>query len=55
MKACGQKEIAFRVTAGCDRCGLYQPDEDNGELRCISMCAEQKCRDEYTQILKEEL
>lgn len=55
LKACGPNEFGFRVTAGCDRCGLYAPDEDGGEYRCISVGAEKACRKEYDELMKEEI
>lgn len=54
MKAFGPKEFGFRVTAGCDRCGLYVPNEE-GELRCVSISAEKACRKEYDELMKENI
>ncbi|MBQ6519460.1 MAG: hypothetical protein IJI14_12120 [Anaerolineaceae bacterium] len=47
-------EVVFRIARGCDRCGMYLPDE-NGNYECRDAYTESCCRIEHSNWLSEKM
>lgn len=55
MKQNDADEVIFRITRGCDRCGMYLPKDPDGEYQCRDPYTEGCCRIEHTDWLSEEM
>lgn len=48
-------EVIFRITRGCDRCGMYLPDENGDGYHCRDPYTESCCRVDHSWWLSEKM